>query len=75
MTWVLSATSLIVLWLMGNKSKWANRLGLLNQVLWTVYAVSTKQYGLIPGVLAYSIIYVINIWKWEKNNVANLRKV
>ena len=66
MSWVLSVTSVLMLWLMGKKSKWGPRLGLANQILWVVYVLTTDQYGLLAGVIAYAVIHAINIWKWER---------
>jgi hypothetical protein len=63
-SYILSAFSLISLWLMGNKSIWGIRVGLLNQVLWIVYALMLKQYGLLIGVFAYTIIHIRNLEKW-----------
>jgi hypothetical protein len=68
MAWVLSITSAVMLWLMGSKSVWGPRLGLLNQVLWLVYAISLKEWGLIPGVVLYAVVHCRNIIKWEKRN-------
>ncbi len=68
MSWVLSATSLIMLWLMGNRSKWGPRLGILNQVLWIYYVVYiVHDWGLIVGVIAYTIVHIRNLANWEKN--------
>jgi hypothetical protein len=67
MAWILSITSGMMLWLMGNKSKWGPRLGIANQILWIVYAVSIHEWGLIPGILLYAIIHVRNLITWEKN--------
>ena len=64
MSWILSATSAAMLWLMGNKSKWGPRLGLLNQVLWIIYSVATEQWGLLPGVALYTAIHLRNIARW-----------
>jgi hypothetical protein len=66
MAWVLSATSCLMLWMMGNKSKWGPRLGIANQILWLVYAILIKEYGLIPGVIAYTVIHIRNLIFWEK---------
>lgn len=66
MSWVLSGTSGLMLWLMGNKSKWGPRIGLANQVLWVIYAVWLAQWGLLPGVLIYAVIHVRNIVKWSR---------
>lgn len=64
MTWILSATSGLMLWLMGNKNKYAPYVGILNQVLWVIYTIQSKQWGLLPGVLIYLIIHIRNAYKW-----------
>jgi len=64
--WILSGTSLVILWLMGNKSPWGPRLGVLNQVLWVVYIATTDQWGLLPGVVMYTIIHIRNVIRWRR---------
>ena len=64
LSYLLSASSLISLWLMGKKSVWGIIVGLLNQILWVVYALMLKQYGLLIGVVAYTIINIRNLRKW-----------
>jgi hypothetical protein len=66
LSWILSGTSALMLWLMGNKSKWGPRLGIANQVIWLIYAIMIKQWGLIPGVLIYAVVHIRNLAKWEK---------
>jgi len=66
MAWVLSFTSVLMLWLMGNKSKWGPRIGLANQVLWLVYAIMIEEYGLIPGVILYAFVHIRNLIKWNR---------
>lgn len=66
LSYVLSALSLLSLWLMGNKNKLGIVVGLANQLLWVVYAVMLKQYGLLIGVIAYTIIHIRNLAKWSK---------
>jgi hypothetical protein len=66
LSWVLSATSGLMLWQMGNRSKWGPRLGIANQVLWITYAVWLRQWGLLPGVIAYTVIHVRNLMRWER---------
>jgi hypothetical protein len=53
LSYVLSANSLISLWLVGNKNKAGFILGIVNQVLWVWYALMLKQYGLLIGVIVY----------------------
>ena len=66
LAWILSATSAVMLWLMGNKNKWGPRLGLLNQVLWLAFCLALKQWGLLPGIIIYAIVHIRNMLQWEK---------
>lgn len=63
-SYILSAVSLTSLWLMGNKNKLGIVVGLTGQILWLAYALMLKQYGLIIGVAAYTIIHIRNLLKW-----------
>jgi hypothetical protein len=65
MQWVLSGTSALMLWMMGNKSKWGPRIGLMNQALWIIYAVATEQWGLLPGTALYTVIHARNMLRWK----------
>jgi len=66
MDWLLSITSCVMLWLMGNKSSWGPKLGLLNQVLWYFYIIERKEWGLFLGVTAYTVIHIRNMLLWRK---------
>ena len=66
-SYVLSIVSLISLWLIGNKNKYGFVVAILNQGLWTWYAIMLKHYGLFLGVVAYTIIHVRNLIKWSKD--------
>jgi len=66
LSWVLSATNICILWLMGNKSPWGPRIGVLNQVLWFFYIATTEQWGLLPGVIIYTIIHIRNVIRWNR---------
>lgn len=63
--WILSLTSCLMLWLMGNKSIFGIYVGIFNQVLWFVYIFITKQYGLLLGVILYTIVHIRNLVKWK----------
>lgn len=65
MTWVISFVSVLVLWLMGNKSKWGPRIGVLNQLLWFWFVLSEKQYGLLLGVIMFTVVQIRNLIRWE----------
>ena len=66
LSYVLSANSLVSLWLVGNKNKAGFVLGVINQALWVWYALMLKQYGRLIGVIAYTIINIRNLVKWSK---------
>jgi len=51
---------------MGNKSPWGPRIGVLNQVLWFFYIATTEQWGLLPGVIIYTIIHIRNVIRWNR---------
>lgn len=65
MTWILSILGIASLWLMGNKDIWGIYVGLVCQVAWIWYVIETKQWGLMPGVLVYTAVYIRNgiLWK------------
>ena len=65
MSWLLSITSVIMLWLMGNKNKYAPYVGIFNQGLWIFYVITTKQYGLLLGVIMYLVVHIRNAVKWR----------
>src|SRR5580765_7166044 len=63
---LLSATTLTVMWLAGNKNPWAWRIGLFSQALWAWFAVETKAYGLLPMNAALVVVYVRNLIRWQR---------
>lgn len=65
LSWILSGISLTSLWLVGNKNKMGFAVGILNQALWVYYALLLKQYGLLVGVIAYTIVNIRNWIKWD----------
>ena len=65
MSYIISVISLLSLWLVGNKNKWGWIIGILNQGLWTVYAIKLQQWGLLIGVVAYTIVDIRNLLKWK----------
>jgi hypothetical protein len=65
MDWILSILSTIMLWMMGNKNKFAPILGVITQILWIYYAIAIHQYGLLVGTIAYLIVHIRNAIKWN----------
>lgn len=62
----VSVYAILVLWLMGNKTKWAPVAGVIGQIVWYAYAINDKQYGLLPGITVFTIIHIRNTFKWWK---------
>jgi hypothetical protein len=68
MSYIMSIMSLVLLYLMGNKWKYAPLFGVVLQVLWFYYSiVIVKDMGLLIGVVGYTVIHVRNSIKWLKN--------
>lgn len=65
-SYALAPFGLLGMWLAGGKSRYGWLLSIGTQVLWLAYAVDTKQWGFIPGSLAYGFIYARNFWAWRK---------
>ena len=66
MSWLLSAITILSLWLMGNKSIWGPRVGLLACIPWTIYSYITGDWGLFPGTIAIAIVHARNLYLWSK---------
>lgn len=64
--WILSAITVYQNLLAGNRDSFAWVLGLVNQLLWLVWIVSTKNWGLIPLNLCLWVVYARNLKKWKQ---------
>lgn len=75
--WLMSAITIYMTVLAGNKSKNAWLIGLANQLLWLVWIIATASWGLIPMNIALWIVYARNHMKWKSEQgfpVANAAK-
>ena len=64
--WVLSAMTITVMWLAGNKNPLAWRLSLVNQCLWLWWIVATAAWGLLPMNLAMFVVAGRNLRRWKE---------
>ena len=64
--WLLSAITIYMTILAGNKSRNAWLFGLLNQALWLLWILTTGAYGLLPMNAALWLLYARNHLKWSK---------
>lgn len=54
----VSCFAIIVVTLLGDGWFWAPHLGVVCQVTWVYYAINKKQFGLLPSIIAFLLIYV-----------------
>jgi hypothetical protein len=68
LSWAISAFGIVGLWIAGSGKWWGWAVALGTQVLWFVYIIGTKQWGLLPAVVAFTVVYARNLLKWIKAN-------
>jgi len=64
--YLLSAITIYMFLLAGNKNKNAWLIGLLNQFLWLTWILFSSAWGLLPMNIALWIVYGRNYLKWKK---------
>lgn len=64
--WLLSAITIYMTILAGNKSRNAWLYGLVNQALWLLWILTTGAYGLLPMNAALWLLYGRNHLKWTR---------
>lgn len=64
--WLLSAVTIYMTILAGNKTRWAWLVGLVNQALWLGWIVASESWGLLPMNVALWVVYTRNHMKWSK---------
>jgi hypothetical protein len=65
-SWVLAAIGVTGIFFVGRKTIWGWLVLLLNECLWIVYAIVTKQYGFIFAAIAYGFVYIKSYLGWKK---------
>ncbi|AEK06684.1 PnuC-like nicotinamide riboside transporter [Mycobacterium phage DirtMonster] len=65
-SYLLTAVGVTGIYLTTRKLWWGFAIGLVAQVLWTVYAVVTHQYGFLFSVLAYGSVHALGLWRWTR---------
>lgn len=63
--YLLSAITIYMFLLAGNKRKSAWLVGLTNQALWLIWIVLSQSWGLVPMNIALWIVYTRNYFKWN----------
>jgi hypothetical protein len=67
--WLLSANTLTLTYLVGNKSNTGWLLGVIGQAMWFLFIFTWQVWGLLPLAVGLTILYARNLVKWhrEKN--------
>lgn len=64
--WLLSAFTIVVMVMAGNKHRLSWAVGLLGQVFWLVWIMASQSWGLLPSCLVLVVVYGRNHLKWAK---------
>lgn len=64
--WIMSAITIWMTLLAGNKHRSAWLIGLFNQALWLTWIITVGAWGLLPMNLALWVVYGRNHLKWQK---------
>lgn len=64
--YILSAITIYMFLLAGNKRKYTWLIGLFNQLLWLIWIITINAWGLLPMNIALWIVYFRNHLKWNK---------
>lgn len=66
MPWLLSALTIYMTILAGNKHRHTWIVGLSNQFIWLIWIVAASAWGLLPLNLALWYLYFRNHLKWRR---------
>jgi hypothetical protein len=64
--WLMSAVTIYMTLMAGNKAPWAWAVGLGNQVFWLTWIISAQAWGLLPMTAALTFVYARNHLKWNR---------
>jgi Nicotinamide mononucleotide transporter len=71
-SWILAIIGVTGIFFVGRKTVWGWLVLLLNECLWTIYAIQTDQYGFILMSTAYSAIYIKSFIHWRKEELGGI---
>jgi hypothetical protein len=65
-SWVLAIVGCTGIFFVGKKTLSGWLILMLNECLWLIYAVTTRQYGFIFASVGYGAIYIKSYSEWRK---------
>ena len=69
-SWILAIIGVTGIYFVWKKTIWGWVVLGVNEVLWIIYAVTTKQYGFIVAAIAYGVVYVKSFIQWQREGVS-----
>lgn len=67
---LLSANTLTLTWLVGNRRTSGWVLGCIGQALWFVFIFTWQVWGLLPLAVGLTIVYARNLLRWRREQRA-----
>jgi hypothetical protein len=67
--WILGLGSMTHLYMMSSKWKYAGYFGVILQMFWFVFSISTNNYGLIVSSIGFTIIHIRTIYGWHLKDI------
>lgn len=74
-SWVLAIIGVAGIYFVGKKTLWGWFVLLFNEVIWTIYAVVTEQYGFIVSAIAYAAVYIRSYLHWKRDDTLQSSKL
>lgn len=71
-SWLLASIGLYGLWQAGSKKQIGWLIGVGVQVLWVVYAITSRQYGFIAAACGYGFVNTRNYLRWRNEHLFKL---
>jgi hypothetical protein len=71
--WLLSANTLTLTYLVGNKSNAGWLLGVIGQAMWFLFIVTWQVWGLLPLAIGLTVLYARNLVKWHREKTEEMR--
>lgn len=72
---LLSANTLTLTWLVGNRRTSGWVLGCIGQVMWFVFIFTWQVWGLLPLAIGLTIVYGRNLIRWRREQRAEARPI
>ena len=64
--WFLASAGIFGLYLMTKKKAEGFAVGLILQIFWLIYAISTEQYGFIMSALGFGFMNAWGLYRWTR---------